>query len=262
MRSSTPPVTRSASRSLTRTFISAPGQRALAVQADVQAGHRRPGVHRPRPGDPDDLPVRRVPGEAGGPVAGRRLGAPASAEMRRRSAATSAATSRHYARDRAIRCSWITTSTSTTSAPAWSPPVRRARGPSHGCRSPDGRLGRRWPSRPARRDHGFPARPCACIAPRRRADRGVGRRVRLELERHLVDSGHVAGARPRRPPGGHRRSSSSAFRSGRRSRGSGASTSPTPGSPRWGCRPCSNRSRHISGACRPCCASFSSAGAR
>ncbi len=77
-------------------FISAPGQPDPALQADVQARHRRPGLHRLRPVGADAVPVRRVPGAAAGglrrrPVraaVGRRDGA----GDRRRSAAVRRAT--------------------------------------------------------------------------------------------------------------------------------------------------------------------------
>ena len=100
-------------------FISAPGNVLSLYKRMFKPGHRRPGVHRPRPGDPDDLPVRRVPGKACRAVAGRRLGAPRPGrDGRARSAATSAATSATTPRARATRCSWTTTSTSTISARA------------------------------------------------------------------------------------------------------------------------------------------------
>ena len=53
------------------------GQRAAALQADAQTGHRRPRLHRPRSADPDDLPVRRAAVEARRALAERRLGAAA-----------------------------------------------------------------------------------------------------------------------------------------------------------------------------------------
>ena len=58
-------------------FLSRAGKRAAAVQADAQAGHRRPRVHRARPADPDDLPVLRAAVEARRALAERRLGAAA-----------------------------------------------------------------------------------------------------------------------------------------------------------------------------------------
>ena len=48
-------------------FLSAPGQPPAAVQARVQAGHRRPGVRRLRPGAAHAVPVRGVAGAAGRP---------------------------------------------------------------------------------------------------------------------------------------------------------------------------------------------------
>ena len=52
------------------------GQPAAALQADLLAGHRRPGLRRVRPGDPDPLPLRRAAVEAGRALRRRRLRPP------------------------------------------------------------------------------------------------------------------------------------------------------------------------------------------
>ena len=64
-------------------FISAPDNQHPALQADVQAGHRRSGVHRLRPGGADAVPVRGVPGA----VAGRLCGGPLRPAVDRRDGA-------------------------------------------------------------------------------------------------------------------------------------------------------------------------------
>ena len=61
-------------------FISAPGEPDPAVQADVQARHRRPGVHGFRTGHADPVPVRRGAGATPGRV---RRGALRTAGRRR-----------------------------------------------------------------------------------------------------------------------------------------------------------------------------------
>ena len=45
-------------------LLSAPGQPPAALQAHLQAGHRRPGADRLRAGDPDAVPVRRAAEQA------------------------------------------------------------------------------------------------------------------------------------------------------------------------------------------------------
>ena len=100
------------------------GQPHPALQADVQAGHRRSGVHRFRPGDSDAVPVRGVPGPAvggvrGGPLraaVGRRDGA----GDRRRPAAARRPLHRPAAAHPAGR---LLLSTSTTCAPGRSRPA-------------------------------------------------------------------------------------------------------------------------------------------
>ena len=111
------------------------GQPDPAVQADVQARHRRPGVHGLRPGDADAVPVRRGAGPAARGV--RRRAAtrcPTVDEMervdrRRRRRSTSATCST----GRGTPSRSTTSSTSTTCGPRRSrPAAARARGRSGG----------------------------------------------------------------------------------------------------------------------------------
>ena len=106
------------------------GQRAAALQADAQTGHRRPRLHRARPADPDDLPVRRAAVEARRALAERRLGAAAGRERwSRRSSPTRPSTRRTSSPSRATRCSSSGTRTSASSKSARSRTGRqRARG--------------------------------------------------------------------------------------------------------------------------------------
>ena len=110
------------------------GQPAPALQADVQARHRRPALRRVRPVDADAVPVRRVPGPAArGATPSGAYALPDVAEMERgdqggRGRSTSATCSDR----RGTPSRSTTSSTSTTSAPARSRqgaagPARRLR---------------------------------------------------------------------------------------------------------------------------------------
>ena len=92
------------------------GQPAAALQADVQAGHRRPRLPRLRPGHPDALPVRRAAVEAGRrAMSAATTRCPPSRRWRRRSAATSDPLRDTSPTAPATRCRSSGTRTSTTS---------------------------------------------------------------------------------------------------------------------------------------------------
>ena len=111
-------------------FLSAPENVLPLYKRMLQAGDRRPRVHRPGPADPHDLPVRRAAVEARRALARRRLGAArASTRWKPRSRATRSFTSATSSTSPGTRCSSSGTRSRTSCARARSPRARRGRGP-------------------------------------------------------------------------------------------------------------------------------------
>ena len=190
-------------------FLSAPGQQAAALQADLRAGNRRPRPGRLRADDPDAVPVRRAAEQAGRPVRRRRLRAALrGARWRGRSADDQDKHAATSPTGRGTRCR----STGTLRArhlkqremPAGRERAprgdgREARGPRRPARSP--------PPLPERRDVTFPSQgeTLRGLAPGRR-----GRRLRDEARPSLRRDG----ARRRR----HQRLRAASLRRGVRRR--------------------------------------------